>query len=79
MVGDQVLIKQQYTNKLSTRFNPRPYVITQKKHSMLIATNPHTNDTKTRNSSNFVKLQITARIPRHLIQNKKERDVVISR
>ena len=54
MVGDPVLTKQPYANKRSIRFNPRPYVIINKKHSMLTATNPHTNDTKTHNSSHFV-------------------------
>ena len=75
MVGDQVLIKQPYTNKLSTRFNPRPYVITHKKHSMLTGTNPHTNDTKPHSNSNFVKLPITASIPRHtsIFNSKRSR------
>ena len=36
-VGDPVLVKQKKSNKLSTPFNPKPYVITKVKGSMIIA------------------------------------------
>ena len=36
-VGDPVLVKQKKSNKLSTPFDPKPYVIMKVKGSMIIA------------------------------------------
>ena len=37
--GDHVLVKQPKTNKLKPLFNPKPYIIVQKKGSMIAAKN----------------------------------------
>lgn len=52
--GENVLVKQQKVNKLTPPFDPRPYVITQKKGSMITAR----GDDRyiTRNSSHFKRI-----------------------
>jgi hypothetical protein len=50
-LGDAVLVRQQKTNKLSTPYDPRPLVITDKKGTMITAENK--DKTVTRNSSFF--------------------------
>lgn len=36
-IGDQVLVKQQKTDKLSTPYNPQPYTVTKQHGSMISA------------------------------------------
>lgn len=50
-LGDTVLIRQQKTNKLSTPYDLKPLVITDKKGTMITAENK--DKTVTRNSSFF--------------------------
>ena len=50
-LGDTVLVKQPKANKLSTPFNPVPFVVEEKKGSMITASDGH--KTVTRNSSMF--------------------------
>ena len=52
-VGDQVLVKQQKHNKLSTNFSPQPYTVTAIKGSKVVAENK--DHRITRNSSFFRK------------------------
>jgi uncharacterized membrane protein len=52
-VGDQVLVKQQKRNKLSTNFSPQPYTVTAIKGSKVVAENK--DHRITRNSSFFRK------------------------
>ena len=58
-VGDRVIVKQTKTNKLSTNFNPKPYIIEAKKGSMITASN--TTHKITRNSSHFKRIPPTAK------------------
>ena len=46
-----VLMKQHQQNKLSTPYNPKPFVVNETKGSMITASNG--SDTVTRNSSHF--------------------------
>ena len=50
-IGDYVLVQQRKTNKLSSRFDPKPYRITQIKGSMLSASRP--GHKITRNKQHF--------------------------
>ena len=72
-VGDPVLVKQKKSNKLSTPFDPKPYVITKVKGSMIIA--KRTSDCKniTRNSSQFKLLNL----PTHNIQSVSREETEI--
>ena len=54
-VGDAVLMTQKKKNALTTPFNPKPMVVTQKKGSMVIASDG--SKTVTRNSSEFKSIQ----------------------
>ena len=71
-IGDHVLVKQQYQNKLTSKFTPDPYIITAKKYSMITATNPHTNHTVTRNSSHFKAFSKHAGIPFHPVKEEDD-------
>ena len=51
-VGDVVLVKQPKLNKISSRYNPKPMVITDRKGSMVTACHPQ-GSSITRNSSHF--------------------------
>ena len=57
--GDHVLVKQPKTNKLKPLFNPKPYIILQKKDSMITAKS-NSHHRIVRNSSHF------RRIPKHV-------------
>ena len=50
--GDQVLVKQERQNKLSTNFNPTPLTVINKKGTMITAQRPD-GSSITRNSSHF--------------------------
>ena len=63
-VGDPVSVKQKKSNKLSTPFRPKPYVITKVKGSMIIAKQLSDGKNITRNSSQFKLLNL----PMHNIQ-----------
>ena len=67
-----MLVKQQYQNKLTSKFTPDPYIITAKKSSMITATNPHTNHTVTRNSSHFKAFSKHAGIPFHPVKEEDD-------
>ena len=56
--GDHVLVKQPKANKLKPLFNPKPYIIVQKKGSMITAKSK--SHRIVRNSSHF------RRIPKHV-------------
>ena len=58
-IGDCVLVKQKRKNKLSTRFDPRPWRVTKIKGTMVTA--QRENFTTTRNQS-FFKLVDDARL-----------------
>ena len=49
--GDTVLVRQQKQNKLSTPFNPKPFIVEEKKATMITALNG--SESLTRNSSQF--------------------------
>ena len=63
-VGDPVLVKQKKSNKLSTPFDSKPYVITKVKGSMIIAKRISDGKNITQNSSQFKSLNL----PMHNIQ-----------
>ena len=54
-IGDDVLVKQEKANKLSTAYDQTPYKIVQKKDSMITAENDE-GKSITRNSSHFKKI-----------------------
>ena len=59
--GDHVLVNQPKTNKLKPLFNPKPYIIVQKKGSMITAkSKPHRI---VRNSSHFRRIPKPVPIP----------------
>ena len=70
-IGDQVIVRQPYKNKLYSSFNPRPYIITNKKHSMITATSRDTTHSTTRNSSHFKPLPTTAPLPRFSMKEEE--------
>ncbi|KAK3800530.1 hypothetical protein RRG08_066384 [Elysia crispata] len=53
-IGDTVIVKQNKTNKQTLPFDPKPYVVTNMKGSMITASRGNTD--KTRNSSHFKKV-----------------------
>ena len=53
-IGDTVIVKQNKTNKQTPPFDPKPYVVTDMKGSMITASRGNTD--KTRNSSHFKKV-----------------------
>eukprot|EP00795_Rhopilema_esculentum_P007975 gene7975-13874_t len=57
-IGDTVLVKQPKQNKLSTNFNPDPYIVIEKKGTMLTAYNEGKDHTITRNISHFKRFPI---------------------
>eukprot|EP00795_Rhopilema_esculentum_P003861 gene3861-15158_t len=57
-IGDTVLVKQPKQNKLSTNFNPDPYIVIEKKGKMLTAYNEGKDHTITRNISHFKRFPI---------------------
>ena len=59
--GEVVLMKQHKQNKLSTPYNPKPFVVKETKGSMITASNG--SDTVTRNSSHFKV------VPKQLLQD----------
>ena len=63
-VGDPVLVKQKKSNKLSTPFDPKPYVITKVKGSIIIAKRISDGKNITLNSLQFKLLNL----PMHKIQ-----------
>ena len=63
-VGDPALVKQKKSNKLSTPFDPKPYVITKVKGSKIIAKWLSDSENITRNSLQFKLLNL----PMHNIQ-----------
>ena len=58
-VGDLVSVKQKKNNKLSTPFDPKPYVITKVKGSMIITKRISDGKNITRNSSHFKLLNLS--------------------
>lgn len=58
-VGDMVLFKQKRKNKLSSRYNPQPVPVIQKKGSMVTIQKPD-GSTFTRNTSHVKKIPIRA-------------------
>jgi len=76
--GDSVLVRQQKTGKLSTPYNPKPYVVEQTKGSMITARRgPHTI---TRNASHFKSIRIPARDKERILleQEPQTDDVPLS-
>jgi hypothetical protein len=63
-VGDTVLVRQRKKNKWSTRFDPKPYCVTQVKGTMITATRP--GHYITRNSSFYKK------VPQQELQQRSE-------
>ena len=63
-VGDPVLVKQKKSNKLSTPFDPKPYVITKVKGSMIITKRISDGRNITQNSLQFKLLNL----PMHHIE-----------
>ena len=57
-IGDTVLVKQPKQNKLSTNFNPDPYIVIERKGTMLTAYNEGKDHTITRNISHFKRFPI---------------------
>ena len=53
-IGDYVLVQQRKTNKLSSRFDPKPYRITQVNGSMLSASRPGHNITRNKQHFKFL-------------------------
>ena len=54
-IGDQVLVKQDKHNKLTPLFEPNPYTVIDRDHSMITAQSPH--KTVVRNASHFKVLE----------------------
>ena len=63
-VGDTVLVRQRKKNKWSTRFDPKPYCVTQVNGTMITATRP--GHYITRNSSFYKK------VPQQELQQRSE-------
>ena len=63
-IGDQVLVKQQKKNKLSTKFDVVPFIVTDLKGSMITVKALNSDRTLTRNISHFKPLPKTAELPK---------------
>ena len=63
--GETVLMKQPKQNKLSTPYNPQPFVVEGTKGSMITVSDG--SETVTRNSSNFKV------VPKHFVQGRGKR------
>jgi hypothetical protein len=58
VVGDHVLVRQTYSNKLSTPFNPTPHIVVAIKGTMITAQSPDGRKI-TRNISHFKRVQVS--------------------
>lgn len=54
-IGDTVIVRQPYTNKLSTRYDPTPLTVTDIKGTMITAVKPN-GSTVTRNISHYKRI-----------------------
>ena len=63
--GETVLMKQPKQNKLSTPFNPKPFIVEEMKGSMITVSNGP--ETVARNSSN------SKVVPKHFVQDSGKR------
>ena len=57
-IGDTVIVKRRKRNKLSTTFDPTPFVIIARKGNMITAKSPEGMNNVTRNSTFFKKVSI---------------------
>ena len=57
-IGDTVIVKRRKRNKLSTTFDPTPFVIIARKGNMITAKGPEGMNNVTRNSTFFKKISI---------------------
>ena len=72
-LGDYVIVKQKKKDKLSSRFDPQPYRITQRRGTMLTGTRP--GHSITRNIQHFKFLSKTE--PRNIFTRGEEEDLDI--
>ena len=70
--GDRVLVKQRKANKLTPRFNPNPYYVTNTKGTLITARNSINNHNLTRNATYFKQIPETAETPRIHIDTEVE-------
>ena len=64
--GETIVMKQPKQNKLSTLYNPKPFVVEETKGSIITVRNG--SETVTRNSSNFKV------VPKHFVQDSGEKE-----
>ena len=69
-IGDTVIVKRRKRNKLSTTFDPTPFVIIARKGNMITAKGPEGMNNVTRNSTFFKKVSIN----HHLRKREEGRD-----
>ena len=66
-IGDSVLVRQEKRNKLTPRFNPEPYTVTQR-HNARVTARSKNGHTITRNASHFKP------IPQHNSETDEDED-----